>query len=167
MGAGLFLVLAGGGLLKDMQARAASLTRGERPLAARVAAMRGTIGDKVALFYPTLDKDYRLVAGLSNRTGAAHVLVTYPMFRFFERGAHALSLWPFERVQPGDLFASHEYHTPPPDPREFNPELPALLVQVIARCLQKDPAERFQSTREISALVKEALARSARRAPAT
>lgn len=117
VGAGLFLVLAGGGLLKDMQARAASLTRGDRPLAARVAAMRGTIGDKVALFYPTLDKDYRLVAGLSGRTGAAHVLVTYPMFRFFERGAHALSLWPFERVQPGDIFASHEYHTPPPDPR--------------------------------------------------
>jgi serine/threonine-protein kinase len=57
----------------------------------------------------------------------------------------------------------HHVHTPPPDPREYNPELPALLVQVIARCLQKDPAARFQSTREISALVKEALARSARR----
>ncbi len=57
----------------------------------------------------------------------------------------------------------HHVHTPPPDPREYNPELPGLLVQVIARCLQKDPAARFQSTREISALVKEALARSARR----
>jgi tetratricopeptide (TPR) repeat protein len=56
----------------------------------------------------------------------------------------------------------HHVHTPPPDPRQLNPELPALLVQVIAKCLQKDPAARFQSTREISALVKEALARSGR-----
>jgi len=53
---------------------------------------------------------------LSARTGAAHVLVTYPMFRFFERGAHALSLWPFEQVRAGDVFAGHEYHTPPGDP---------------------------------------------------
>lgn len=57
----------------------------------------------------------------------------------------------------------HHVHTPPPDPRELAPGLPALLVQVIARCLQKDPAARFQSTREISALVREALARSARK----
>ena len=54
---------------------------------------------------------------LAGRTDAAHVLVTYPLFRFFERGAHALSLWPYERVQPGDVFASHEYHAPPDDPR--------------------------------------------------
>jgi serine/threonine-protein kinase len=56
----------------------------------------------------------------------------------------------------------HHVHTPPPDPREYNPELPALLVQVIAKCLQKDPDARFQSTREIGTLVKEALAKSAR-----
>jgi serine/threonine-protein kinase len=54
----------------------------------------------------------------------------------------------------------HHVHTPPPDPRELNPQLPPLLVQLIARCLRKDPAERFQSTREIAALVKQAVARS-------
>jgi serine/threonine-protein kinase len=54
----------------------------------------------------------------------------------------------------------HHVHTPPPDPRELNPALPPLLAQIIGRCLQKDPAARFQSTREISALVKQAVARS-------
>jgi tetratricopeptide (TPR) repeat protein len=54
----------------------------------------------------------------------------------------------------------HHVHTPPPDPRELVPGLPALLVKVVGRCLQKDPGDRFQSTREIVALVKEALARS-------
>ena len=57
----------------------------------------------------------------------------------------------------------HHVHTPPPDPREFAPELPSLLVKIIAKCLAKDPDARFQSTREISTLVKEALARSARK----
>jgi hypothetical protein len=115
--AGLFLVLAGGGLLKEAQARLTSMTRGERSLSSRLSVMRGTIAEKVALYYPLLDRDYRFVAALSNRTSAAHVLVTYPMFRFFERGAHALSLWPFDRVKPGDVFASHEYHEPPADQR--------------------------------------------------
>jgi tetratricopeptide (TPR) repeat protein len=54
----------------------------------------------------------------------------------------------------------HHVHTPPPDARELNPQLPPLLAQVIARCLEKDPAARFQSTREIAALVKQAVARS-------
>ena len=119
-GAGLFLILAGGGLLKDAQARIASFSAGPagaHALPARLAAMRGGVPDKVALFYPQWDRDYRLIAGLAGRTDAAHVLVTYPLFRFFERGAHALSLWPYERVRTGDVFAGHEYHAPPDDPR--------------------------------------------------
>jgi len=55
----------------------------------------------------------------------------------------------------------HHVHTPPPDPRELNPQLPAFLAQIVLRCLQKDPAARFQSTREIAALVKQVVARSA------
>jgi predicted Ser/Thr protein kinase len=43
----------------------------------------------------------------------------------------------------------HHVHTPPPDPREHVPELPELLVGVIERCMRKDPAERYQSAREI------------------
>jgi serine/threonine protein kinase len=45
----------------------------------------------------------------------------------------------------------HHVHTPPPDPREFQPDLPERLCAIIARCLEKDPANRFQSAREILA----------------
>jgi hypothetical protein len=45
----------------------------------------------------------------------------------------------------------HHVHTPPPDPREFTPELPQALCAIIARCLEKDPANRYGSTREILA----------------
>ncbi|HVH17947.1 MAG TPA: protein kinase, partial [Myxococcota bacterium] len=54
----------------------------------------------------------------------------------------------------------HHVHTPPPDPRELNPEIPGLIAQVIAKCMAKDPDQRFQTTRELSTRVKEALARS-------
>jgi serine/threonine-protein kinase len=43
----------------------------------------------------------------------------------------------------------HHVHTPPPRIRELRPELPASLAAIVERCLQKDPAERFQSAREI------------------
>lgn len=111
--AGLFLVLAGSGLLKDGQARLSAL----KGIGARLTAMRGGVADKVAQFYPQLEQDFRFLSSLSERTAATHVLVTYPLFRFFDRGAHALSLWPYELVRPGDVFAAHEWHTPPADPR--------------------------------------------------
>jgi tetratricopeptide (TPR) repeat protein len=43
----------------------------------------------------------------------------------------------------------HHVHTPPPDPREFASDLPEAIVNVIDRCLQKDPADRYGSAREI------------------
>ena len=43
----------------------------------------------------------------------------------------------------------HHVHTPPPDPREFEPELPDLIADIIAKCLRKDPADRYQSAKEI------------------
>ena len=51
----------------------------------------------------------------------------------------------------------HHVHTPPPDPREHVPELPELLVGVIERCMRKDPAERYQSAREILAELRSSL----------
>jgi serine/threonine protein kinase/tetratricopeptide (TPR) repeat protein len=37
----------------------------------------------------------------------------------------------------------------PKNPKEANPELPGYLAQIILRCLEKDPALRYQSAREI------------------
>jgi serine/threonine-protein kinase len=53
----------------------------------------------------------------------------------------------------------HHVHTPAPDAREVNPEVPALLAEIIARCLRKDPDERYQEAREILAEVRSAVGR--------
>ncbi len=49
----------------------------------------------------------------------------------------------------------HHVHTPPPDPSGLVPDLPPVLVGIINRCLEKDPANRFQSAREILAELKQ------------
>ena len=43
----------------------------------------------------------------------------------------------------------HHVHTPPPDPRSIRSDLPEPLAKIILRCLEKDPAERFQDAKEI------------------
>ncbi len=48
----------------------------------------------------------------------------------------------------------HHVHTLPPDPREKNASVPELLAKIVLRCLQKDPAARYASTREIVAELK-------------
>jgi serine/threonine-protein kinase len=53
----------------------------------------------------------------------------------------------------------HHVHTPPPDPREVNPELPALLAGVITSCMKKNPDERYQSAGEIVTQVKARLSK--------
>lgn len=54
----------------------------------------------------------------------------------------------------------HHVHTPPPSVRELRPDLPESLAAIIERCLQKDPALRFQSAREILAEVRGTLSGS-------
>lgn len=54
----------------------------------------------------------------------------------------------------------HHVHTPPPSIRELRPDLPESLAAVVERCLQKDPAQRFQSAREILAEVRGTLSGS-------
>ena len=48
----------------------------------------------------------------------------------------------------------HHVHTPPPDPRSVKAEVPAAMAEIILRCLQKDPNERFQDAREIHEALK-------------
>lgn len=43
----------------------------------------------------------------------------------------------------------HHVHTPPPNPRQVNPKLPEPLAEIIFRCLQKDPGDRYQDAGEI------------------
>ena len=54
----------------------------------------------------------------------------------------------------------HHVHTPPPQIRDLRPELPDSLSAIVERCLQKDPAQRYQSAREILAEVRGTLAGS-------
>jgi serine/threonine-protein kinase len=51
---------------------------------------------------------------------------------------------PFQGKTLGQLLAAHRLQPPPPL-SDFRPEAPADLAAVVARCLAKDPAERFPS----------------------
>ena len=48
----------------------------------------------------------------------------------------------------------HHVHTPAPDPRELNPQVPAVLAEAVNACLQKDPADRPQSAGDLASRVK-------------
>jgi serine/threonine-protein kinase len=45
----------------------------------------------------------------------------------------------------------HHVKTPPPPPTQLLPDIPKPLEQIVLRCLQKDPQQRFQSAGEIIA----------------
>lgn len=51
---------------------------------------------------------------------------------------------PFLGKSFGQVLAAHRSHPPPPL-RDFRPDVPADLAAVVARCLAKDPADRFPS----------------------
>jgi len=53
---------------------------------------------------------------------------------------------PFEE---GEVLSHHRF-TPPPDPRELENDLPALLAETILTCLQKDRDQRFDSAMQIA-----------------
>ncbi len=54
----------------------------------------------------------------------------------------------------------HHVHTAPPKVQDLRPEVPTTLSRIVERCLQKDPANRYQSAREILAEVRDSLANS-------
>jgi hypothetical protein len=49
----------------------------------------------------------------------------------------------------GDI-AYHHRHTPPPDPRDLIPDIPAALAELILHLIAKDPDDRCQSAQEVS-----------------
>lgn len=51
----------------------------------------------------------------------------------------------------------HHVHTPPPDPADLCPDISPVVRDVIVRCMQKDPDDRYGSTREILEELKGAL----------
>ncbi len=59
---------------------------------------------------------------------------------------------PFEGTSVGQLIAAH-LTKPAPDMRALRPEIPADLAAVVAKCLAKEPAERFQSAAELDAVL--------------
>jgi serine/threonine-protein kinase len=57
---------------------------------------------------------------------------------------------PFEGTSVGQLIAAH-LTRPAPDVRELRPEVPADLAAVVAKCLAKEPKERYQTAAELDA----------------
>jgi serine/threonine-protein kinase len=57
---------------------------------------------------------------------------------------------PFEGTTVGKLLTAH-LTQPAPDVRALRPDVPAELAAVVARCLAKDPKERYQSAAELEA----------------
>jgi eukaryotic-like serine/threonine-protein kinase len=58
-----------------------------------------------------------------------------------------------ELAFPGETITAVSYkvvHTEPVPPRKLNPAIPAVLEQIIAKCLLKDPAERYQTGEELA-----------------
>jgi serine/threonine-protein kinase len=52
----------------------------------------------------------------------------------------------------------HHVHTLPPKVLELRPDLPPAISTIIERCLEKDPANRYQSAGEILAEVRDSIA---------
>ncbi len=55
---------------------------------------------------------------------------------------------PFDGMGSGDLIAAHLREAPPLASSRI-PELPAIIDQILQKCLRKAPAERFQSMSEL------------------
>ncbi len=62
---------------------------------------------------------------------------------------------PFRGAGSGDLIAAH-LREPAPFAAAFVPELPDMIDMILQRCLQKDPARRYQSMRELADALAEA-----------
>lgn len=64
---------------------------------------------------------------------------------------------PFEGDTPLSVAVKHKSERPK-DPREFNPQIPESVSQLILRCLEKRPERRFESAQKMSSELDAALA---------
>jgi len=55
---------------------------------------------------------------------------------------------PFEATLPTALAADIQHKSPAP-PRRINPDLPTRLEDIMLKCLEKDPSNRYQSAKEL------------------
>src|SRR5579875_2730226 len=62
---------------------------------------------------------------------------------------------PFQGESLSGIMIQHLLDTPP-DPREFNPQLPEALIPVLMKALAKNPQDRYASTAAMTAAVAEA-----------
>ncbi|MGH2898602.1 MAG: serine/threonine-protein kinase, partial [Solirubrobacteraceae bacterium] len=72
---------------------------------------------------------------------------------------------PFDGEGPGDIISAH-IREPAPVPSSQVPELPPAVDALVARCLAKSPAERFQSMADVTAAIGQALPLAGAPAPA-
>jgi serine/threonine-protein kinase len=59
-------------------------------------------------------------------------------------------------AQGGAFVLSHHLSTPARPPREIAPEVPAAIERIILRCLEKDPAARFQGAVSLTTALRKA-----------
>lgn len=62
----------------------------------------------------------------------------------------AAGQWPYDR---GNVLHHHRF-TPVPDPRDFNPALPAAFKEITDRCLAKRPEDRYDSVSQLGDALK-------------
>jgi serine/threonine-protein kinase len=55
---------------------------------------------------------------------------------------------PFEAASTAQMTAMHQTY-PPPSPRQINPEIPAVLDQIILKVLSKEPAARYRTADQL------------------
>jgi serine/threonine protein kinase len=70
---------------------------------------------------------------------------------------------PFQHPESMPLMLMH-VHTAPVPPRARNPALPEAFEEAILRCLEKDPARRFPSCRDLGRRLEEIRVAAAARA---
>ena len=56
---------------------------------------------------------------------------------------------PFVSAQGTGMMIAAHIRDPAPDPRTLQPQLPAALAMIVLRCLEKEPAARFQTASEL------------------